>query len=160
MILPARLDKCRRGRGSLTLALVGALRLENHFLNLALIELKFFLSLLIIIINHREETGLKRAVGSVWGSLMVHCLDRHTHITLAGNKLWIIFENNVRYYCPFWGVEKGKSDTSLNKTVTSWCAIFRVYITLKYVVLLQKMRLVFRIFSREFSLISPKKWTP
>ena len=96
MILPARLDKCRRGRGSLTLALVGALRLENHFLKLALIELKFFLSLLIIIINHREETGLKRAVGSVWGSLMVHCLDRHTHIRLAGNKSYIIWKLHTK----------------------------------------------------------------
>jgi len=31
-------------------------------------------------------------------------------------------------YCLIWGVEKWKSDTSLDKTVTSWYAIFCVYI--------------------------------
>jgi hypothetical protein len=41
MILPARLDERRLGRGSSTL--VGALRLENHFLKLARIEPKLFL---------------------------------------------------------------------------------------------------------------------
>ena len=67
MILPARLDKCRRGRGSLTLALVGALRLENHFLKLARIEPKLFLEFTYnSILNYREQTRLKRAVGSVW----------------------------------------------------------------------------------------------
>ena len=46
--------------------IVGALRLENHFAKLAQIELKIFWRLFIIAINCREETGLKKTVGSVW----------------------------------------------------------------------------------------------
>ena len=41
--MPARLDERRRGRGSSIYALVGALRLENHFLKFARIEPKIVL---------------------------------------------------------------------------------------------------------------------
>ena len=61
----------------------------------------------------REETGLKRKVGSVEKSLMVHCLDRHTHSRLAGISS-IYLENNVQDYCPFWGIEERKFDISQN----------------------------------------------
>jgi hypothetical protein len=67
-----------------------------------------------------------------------------------------------KIFCPFLGFDKWKSDTSLNKTVTSWCAIFRAYITQKYYIIIQKMRSIFPFLgtSREFPLISPQNGHP